>query len=158
MERKALVAGSVVALVALVALSQPQPLSSSRVSIWRYGAENSAKKKFTAPRALFAAPEIKKYSALARAGLVRTCSDDGECSERHAARVHVRHCSMTSERGQVLFVSALTGRLGQHNSMRMRAAPRTIVAPFSPRKLYFQHPCESYCAGVERKALVALVV
>ena len=58
------------------------------VSIWRYGAENSAKRKFTAPRALFAAPEIKKYSALARAGLVRTCSDDGECSAvkgmRHA--------------------------------------------------------------------------
>ena len=73
-------------------------LQLSGVSIWRYGAQNSAKRKFTAPRALFAAPE---YSALARAGLVRTCSDDGECSERHAARVHVRHCSRTSERGQV---------------------------------------------------------
>ena len=68
------------------------PAGLAGVSIWRYGAENSAKRKFTAPRALFAAPEIKKYSALARGGLVRTCSDDGECSERHAARIH---CSTT---------------------------------------------------------------
>ena len=110
------------------------------MSIWRYGAENSAKRKFTAPRALFAAPEIKKYSALARAGLVRTCSDDGEW---HAARVHARHCSTTSERGQVLFVSArlLDDYIGLHNSMRMRAAPRTIVAPpFQPQKTIFSTP------------------
>ena len=41
------------------------------------------------------------------------------------------------EREQVYFVST---RL--HYSMRMRAAPRTIVAPhFQPQKSRFQHPC-----------------
>ena len=109
------------------------------VSIWRYGAENSAKRKFTAPRALFAAPEIKKYSALARAGLVRTCS-------RHAARVHVRHCSTYDERARASLIRERTptGRLGLHNSMRMRAAPRTIVAPhFQPQKTIFSTPLAS---------------
>ena len=80
------------------------------------------------PRAIFAAPEIKKYSALYSMIRTRerTCLGSGERSvRRHAARGPAIRNDVCERAIIYIFVSARHDYIRLHNSMRIRAAPVT---------------------------------